>query len=253
MPNWVQNNLTIKGDSKIVAACLDLCKSDESAFDFNQIVPMPKELDITESSNNNCAIKYYLTTLSDEEVANVRNILQRVPDVLFGTLDNAIRLTSYPGASIKGNDENKKQWIELAKTLIDNCEKYGFPTWYEWRCHNWGTKWTADCPQIHNIDGETVVSFETAWDCAYPAIRALSEKFPNLSFTISYADEDIGSNCGEYTLIDGVEQPGGFQYDYHDWKDDPALKEKAIEFACDIWGYDPEEYLEDEEDYFEEI
>ena len=252
MPNWVQNNLTIKGNSEIVAACLDLCKSDKSAFDFNQIVPMPKELDITESSNNNCAIKYYLTTLSKKEVANVRNILQRVPDVLFGTLDNAIRLTSYPGASIKGNDENKKQWIELAKTLIDNCEKYGFPTWYEWRCHNWGTKWTADCPQIYNIDGETVVSFETAWDCAYPAIRALSEKFPNLSFTISYADEDIGSNCGEYTLIDGVEQPGGFQYDYHDWKDDPALKEKAIEFACDVWDYDPEEYLEDEEDYEEE-
>lgn len=246
MPNWVQNNLTIKGDSKIVAACLDLCKSDESAFDFNQIVPMPKELDIEESSWNDRVLKYYLSTLSDEDADKVHNILKSIPDVLFKTFDERIK----KAFDVQSN--NPAADVELAKKLVSNCEKYGFPTWYEWRCHNWGTKWTADCPQIHNIDGETVVSFETAWDCAYPAIRALSEKFPNLSFTISYADEDIGSNCGEYTLIDGVEQSGGFQYDYHDWKDDPALKEKAIEFACDIWGYDPEEYLEDEEEFEEE-
>lgn len=236
MPNWVQNNLTIKGDSEIVAACLDLCKSDESAFDFNQIVPMPKELDIAKSSNNNRAIKYYLTTLSDEEVANVRNILQRVPHVLFGTLDKAIQLTSFPGTSIEGNDENKKQWIELAKTLIDNCDKYGFPTWYEWCCHNWGTKWNSSEVCICNAGNEAVVYFQTAWDCAYPIAKRLSEKFPDLSFTISFADEDISVNCGEYTLINGVEQPGGFYYNYPELEDNPTLQEKAIKFACDVWG-----------------
>lgn len=247
MLNWVQNNLTIKGNNEIVTACLDLCKSDESAFDFNQIIPMPKELDIAASSNNNCAIKYYLTTLSDEEVANVRNILQRVPDVLFGTLDNTIRLTSYPGALIEGNDENKKQWIELAKTLIDNCNKYGFPTWCEWRCHNWGTKWHSSEVEICNTGDEAVVYFQTAWDCAYPIVKRLSEKFPDLLFTISFADEDIGGNCGKYTLINGVEQPGSFHYDYPKLKDNPTLQEKAIRFACDIWDYDPKEYLKDEE------
>lgn len=252
MPNWVQNNLTIKGDNEIVAACLDLCKSDESAFDFNQIVPMPKELDVAESSNNNCAIKYYLTTLSDEEVDSVRNILQRVPDVLFGTLDNAIQLISYPGALIEGNDENKKQWIKIGKTLIDNCDKYGFPTQYEWCCHNWGTKWNSSEVGIYNIGNEAVVSFQTAWDCACPIVKRLSEKFPDLSFTISFADEDLGDNCGEYTFINGIEQPGGFQYIYKELKDDPTLKEKAFRFACGVWGDDPEDYLEDEKDYEEE-
>lgn len=74
----------------------------------------------------------------------------------------------------------------------------------------------------------------------------MSEKFPDLSFTISFADEDLGINCGEYTLINGVEQPGGFHYDYPELKDNPELKREAITFACDVWGYDPEEYLEDE-------
>lgn len=252
MPNWVQNNLTIKGDNKIVAACLDSCKSDESTFDFNQIVPMPKELDIPQSSNNEFAIKYYLTALSDEEVANVRNILQRVPDVLFGTLDNAIRLTSCPTALIEDNDEKKKQWIELAKTLIDNCDKYGFPTWYEWCYQNWGTKWNSSEVGICNTGNWAIASFQTAWDCPYPIVKRLSEKFPDLSFTISFADEDLGDNCGEYTLINGVEQPGGFQYVYQELKDNPALKEKAFKFACSVWGDDPEEYFEDEEDCEEE-
>lgn len=252
MPNWVQNNLSIKGDHEIVAACLDLCKSDKSTFDFNQIVPMPKELDIADSSSNNCAIKYYLTTLSDEEVANVRNILQRVPDVFFGTLDNTIRLTSYPSFLKEDFDKNNKKWISLAKTLINNCDKYGFPTWYEWRCHNWGTKWNSSEVGICNTGNEAVVSFQTAWDCAYPIVKRLSEEFPDLLFTISFADEDLGNNCGEYTFINGIEQPGGFQYIYQELKNDPTLEEKAIRFACDVWGYDPEEYLEDKEDYEEE-
>ena len=62
--------------------------------------------------------------------------------------------------------------------------------------------------------------------------------------TISYADKVIGINCGEYTLINGVEQPGGFHYDYPELKDNPTLEEKAIRFACDVWGYNPTEYLE---------
>lgn len=243
MPNWVQNNLTIKGDNEVVAACLDLCESDASGFDFNQIVPMPKELGIAESSNNDCAIKFYLTTLSDEEVANVRNILQRIPDVLSGTLDDAIQQMSYPSFLKEDFDENNKKWISLAKTLIDNCDKYGFPTWYGWCCHNWGTKWNSSDVWICNTGNKAVVSFQTAWDCAYPIVKRLSEKFPDLSFTISFADEDLGDNCGEFTFINGIEQPGGFYYDYSELEDNPILKEKAIKFARDVWGYDPDGFV----------
>lgn len=97
---------------------------------------------------------------------------------------------------------------------------------------------------IFNTGDEAVFYFQTTRDYASPCVKRLSKKFPNLLFTISYADKVIGINCGEYTLINGVEQPGGFHYDYPELKDNPILEEKAIRFACDVWGYDPTEYLE---------
>ena len=61
-------------------------------------------------------------------------------------------------------------------------------------------------------------------------------------------DEALGSNCGRFALINNVEQLGSISYDYSDWKDDPKLKREAITFACNVWGYDPEEYLAEDAD-----
>ena len=47
MPNWVQNRLTIYGQETEIEKCLLFCKSEDSDFDFNKIVPMPETLDIT--------------------------------------------------------------------------------------------------------------------------------------------------------------------------------------------------------------
>ena len=62
----------------------------------------------------------------------------------------------------------------------------------------------------------------------------------------AYADEDIVSKSGIFRLKRCVALHGDLRYDYSDWKDNPELKREAITFACDVWGYDPEEYLEDE-------
>lgn len=42
MPNFVQNRLTIYGQETEVEKCLLFCKSEDSDFDFDKIVPMPK-------------------------------------------------------------------------------------------------------------------------------------------------------------------------------------------------------------------
>lgn len=41
MPNWCDNFLTINADEKTVNEILEFVKSEEYAFDFNNIVPMP--------------------------------------------------------------------------------------------------------------------------------------------------------------------------------------------------------------------
>lgn len=53
MPNWCMNRLTINGNKEKVASFFDLIKGDSPdengnilLFDFNKILPMPKELEI---------------------------------------------------------------------------------------------------------------------------------------------------------------------------------------------------------------
>jgi hypothetical protein len=58
-----------------------------------------------------------------------------------------------------------------------------------------------------------------------------------ISIEIQYADEDIGHNCGTVSFKNGQSL---------DWYYPEG--EEAIEFACNITGYDYEEYKADIED-----
>lgn len=64
---------------------------------------------------------------------------------------------------------------------------------YEWRCEHWGTKWNA---YGQKRLGPTAISFETAWSAPEPVMDALAAEFPDVPFTLEYADEDVGHNAG---------------------------------------------------------
>ena len=44
MPNWCHNEVTVQGEKKHVKEFMDFVKSDKQEFDFNEIVPMPKNI-----------------------------------------------------------------------------------------------------------------------------------------------------------------------------------------------------------------
>jgi len=44
MPNWCSNRVEVNGDDKEIKAWKDLVESKESKFDFNKILPMPKNI-----------------------------------------------------------------------------------------------------------------------------------------------------------------------------------------------------------------
>lgn len=44
MPNWVNNDITIKGHPRTIQRFVKAVKSSESVFDFNNIIPCPEEL-----------------------------------------------------------------------------------------------------------------------------------------------------------------------------------------------------------------
>ena len=51
MPNWCKNNLRIKDNGEKTLELLEYVKDDNGEFTMNKAVPMPKELEDTESPN----------------------------------------------------------------------------------------------------------------------------------------------------------------------------------------------------------
>lgn len=165
-------------------------KSKESKFDFNKIIPLPQELEGTASP---------ATIIKDKDFPKELRKYKK-------------RKNNFGGRPISESE---------SKELI---QKYGYDNWYDWNIENWGTKWNAYDIKIF----QNTIEFQTAWSTPEPVIQKLSEKFPETTFTIKYADEDMGSNCGIYEYKNG------------------QMIHNQIEnkiFAENLWGWesDPEE------------
>ena len=195
MPNWVRTRLTFNGDRSRIDELKTFVKSetkDESGkfhtnlFDFNKVVPMPEELNISSSSSGDCGMRYLL--------------LNSKHSILWTDDDR-----SFMERMEKQKEENPDRFnedIELGKKYLNNISKYGYKDWYNFCCDNWGTKWGA-C-EIEWINDDQV-EFETAWDFCFPIVQKLSEMFPDVEIVFCFADEDCGSNTGDGRMIAGKE------------------------------------------------
>ncbi len=77
----------------------------------------------------------------------------------------------------------------------------GVICWRDWSIDNWGTKWNGYNTEIgYNEDGTAKLRFQTAWSHPYPVIEKLSKNFPDVLIQVSYADEDLGHNIGQYAI-----------------------------------------------------
>lgn len=124
--------------------------------------------------------------------------------------------------------------------------KYGIPTidfekiipqpedigdgWYDWNIAHWGTKWNS-YGYCEYDQSKNALKFNTAWSAPHPVIEKLSEMYPDIGIEHSWADEDIGYNCGKYVYADGERIEEYF----------PDYGKVSIDFACEIKGYSPED------------
>lgn len=195
MPNHITNQLKVTGSKQLVEELFNKIKNEKEnteehlcLIDFNKIVPMPESLKITSGSS----VDYALLVLTDntEELTKMLDYPWVKDEGITNVSDLKKRLVK------NLSPENLKE----GKMALDNIEKYGHKDWYSWSIANWGTKWNAYSQfQIE----ENMISFETAWSTPFPVIETLSKMYPDLTIEVAYADEDIGSNCGIYTLVGG--------------------------------------------------
>jgi hypothetical protein len=96
----------------------------------------------------------------------------------------------------------------------------------------WGTKWDLDEDTQKRVTGELLdydtVTFDTAWSPPINAIQALSNMFPEVSFTLAYHEPGM---CfyGKADFIDGV---------CSDECCDTGDKERYVDFLVEELGYD---------------
>lgn len=220
MPNWVTNILKIGCNSKKLDEIKKNISSDKKAIDFDKIIPMPESLRVEDSSLGDLALHvlYYdmKSEFSDEDPYGEED---------WGDTDK-YKATWYT------DDEAQKRWkelkdkekaTELAKRYKYNIDNYGSKTWYDWACKNWGTKWNASDSEFNG----NIITFDTAWATPYPIIQRLSQMYPEVKFSVAFADEDIGNNCGKYVFMGGEEI---------------FFEEGDENFALDVKGISKEEF-----------
>jgi len=76
-------------------------------------------------------------------------------------------------------------------------------------------------------------TFKTEDGVPMPVFRKLAESFPEFRMCVQFASDDYGEFCGDYESGEGS----------------AALAEKKIDdplvFACDLWGVDPDEEMQE--------
>ena len=201
MPNHVKNIVRISGNEESIARCSKQI-FEGGEFSFENIKPMPEELNVESGSKSYTAEEWMKADRRDR-----KNIEK----------DFAYKY---------GIDTIKAK--AMLQRYADNVAKYGHTTWYGWRCKNWGTKWDAYEIEAVNCGKKDIhIEFQTAWSTPQEVIKTLSEQYPNLKITVDFADEDLGSNCGSYGFCDGCqwENVGDYKFACGVWGYDPTEEE----------------------------
>jgi hypothetical protein len=200
MPNNITNQITFGADSAAQAAFQRMLHEVRmkgqplGSFDFNKLLPMPKELDIEAGSRTERGLK-----LVREYQQSLADLEQRRP--VLPPEEYAAELRQWEKDYWEKQLADPETWV-LGKKAYNNIRRFGCPTWYEWCSQNWGTKWNAYGFRPLEKDSDTI-EFYTAWNSVPKIVALLSRKYPEQTITYRWADEDIGHNVGEFTLKDG--------------------------------------------------
>lgn len=274
MPNHVTNELTVIGGTcKERAEFIRAITNKYGRIDFNNITRMPKSMHIDESSD----VEKMASAIAGKPMVDFW-----LDDVM--TVDEAKKSLRQSGLSIS----QIKNVVRQAHLRIENKERYGFYSWYDWSREKWGTKWNAydvDMPvpvvkervkrgyrhrkthvrayakrlfkkrlNRHAESGAALqIRFDTAWASPAPIFEEMAKRFPYLEFCIRYADEDTGSNCGQYHIKGNIMHSIDIAPSWGDQS--PDEKRKWTEFAFKLThpNVDQKEYGYNESwEYIEE-
>lgn len=215
MPNWVTNKIYMDVDPDHMHDILNAIKHDDGkfgSFDFNKLIPMPESLNLTKGSITDIAISarlYQLTNMGPEHFPEYLKSMAAALDYKkkhFGFGVDVAMSQEKLKEEAERMRKTEEELFDLGRQYLDNQMKYGATTWYDWAIDHWGTKWNCSPEDsILDPDEPSLLRFDTAWSAPAPIVEALSKRFPDISITHEWADEDMGQNVGRIIYLNGEE------------------------------------------------
>lgn len=169
--NSVVNVIKLVGPTKSISRAMGELIIEDNIFTFDSFLPMPTELMGTDPSQSIIKNEEYHEILLDYK----------------DRLDNGDLDMHEP---VPMSEDIQKRFILT----------YGYDNWYDWSMNNWGVKWG---PYETEVISDSKFLFYTANATPHSAMVKMSMKYPDIEFRVQYADEDLGFNVGEYTLVNG--------------------------------------------------
>lgn len=119
--------------------------------------------------------------------------------------------------------------------------------WYNWNNQNWGVKW--DCDAGLEADEAEYVSyaFDSPWGPPTPVIEAIAAKYPTMTFSHDYEEEQGWG--GEVEYANGVAVYSNF-YDIPESHQDYVARDREGSCIC-AYEDDPTEFYPDCPNYVE--
>lgn len=230
IPNYIINQVRFSGDESRIAELMDFIKPDKNessehsaVIDFNKIIPMPESLNVDAGSMEVPCLSAILTAINPITDDFGEKKLQ--PDEFREIVSKVNAFYSHSKPNVMAANVNR-QALEKGRIYLDNIMNYGAPTWYEWRVKAWGCKWEASNQEAVSSD---TIEFTTPWSAPVPLLQALSEKFPDITISSRWADEDVGVNTGEAEFKVG-EILELTRFEVH--------SKEAFELTAELWGLD---------------
>lgn len=167
MPNWCENTFTIEGPSILVQSFVDNLQESENSdhLMLTSAWPMPEVLRGTRSPAPSGEF--------DPEGNLMGYVLD--PENTYWTDEHY--------ADEKANHYALIEQAERAKA------ETGYDNWYDWASDNWGTKWDVEVLATgvdHGATSTVTLWGDSAWSPPISLLANLSEKYPQLTFSVSY-------------------------------------------------------------------
>lgn len=274
MPNHITNHVSFDAKTPNEKwAIVSSLVNRAGFFDFNRLIPMPKSLDIEASTTVEWFAEYILGGKGTSWMSG-KSPTDFVSEYRKEHGDRHYNRMIFLAKKFINNIDKygHGNWYEWCisnwdtkwnaygqKMPFDECDyphhtyrhhKPNKETGYEYkRVHE-----TAYADRINRkrlrryiLSGkEFKFAFDTAWSHPEKIIRALSDKIPDLKFFIEYADEDIGSNCGEYNITNGVISCSNIAPNWNLMDDDDKRKWRKFAFNICHPNSDPKDWDMDE-------